>query len=325
MENLLVKLGKMVCTVFRYRSWFLFGGAALAMYFSLKSDPDGGMSTLLGGLALIQGVWAVAAAHFSRKALMDYIEADQRKLFTKSLEGATGAGLALIAMAITFVGLLMVFSPRAHADNLPEGFIKYGHVLKTEQQRYWPDHPDSVVLAGLVEQESCISLRSHGCWNPSARLKTSREEGAGMGQLTRAYRTDGSMRFDALASVREQYITELGAMNWENIYTRPDLQMRTIVMMSRDAARPFRTTPDMLAFGDAAYNGGVGGVQNERRACALNRRCDPGRWIGHVELHCLKSRQSLYGGRNACDINREHVKYAIYVRPVKYRAAWAAL
>lgn len=325
MINFLNSIWQIMRGVFRHRSMFLFLGAGIALIASLLSDPDSGLSTLLGGLALMQGVWAVAAAHLSRKALTDYPEADQRRLFAKASEHPIGAGLALIALAIVFIGLLMVFAPRAKAADLPAGFAKYGPVLKEEQRQYWSDHPDSVVLAGLVEQESCISLRSHGCWNPAAQLKTSREEGAGMGQVTRAYRADGALRFDALAAERSQYKSELGELSWNNVYTRPDLQLRTIVLMSRDAAKPFRSAPDMLAFGDAAYNGGLGGVQNERRACALSRACDPGRWIGHVELHCLKSRQPLYGGRNACAINREHVRNVVYVRPNKYRTAWASL
>lgn len=309
----------------RPRTWFLVGGAAIALSASLYSDPDSGLSTLLGGLALIQGVWAVAAAHWARKALLDYPEADQRNLFAKASEGSTGAGLALIALAIAFVGLLMVFAPRAKAADLPAGFIKYGSMLKAEQQHYWLDHPDSVVLAGLVEQESCISLKSSSCWNPSAKLKTSREEGAGMGQLTRAYRANGSERFDALSDLRDHYSAELTGLSWNNVYTRPDLQLRAIVLMSRDASKSFRSAPDMLAFGDAAYNGGPYDVQKERRACGLSHGCNPGKWIANVEKHCLKSHQPLYAGRSACDINREHVRNAVYVRPAKYRAIWATI
>ena len=83
----------------RHRSIFLFGGAILAALASFYSDPDAnGLSTILGGLALIQGVWAVAASHWARKALADYPEADQRRLFAKAAEDPVGAGLALIAL-----------------------------------------------------------------------------------------------------------------------------------------------------------------------------------------------------------------------------------
>jgi len=305
----------------RHRSFFLLVGTLVAAGFSFYSDPDSGLSTLLGGLAIAQGVWAVAAAHLGRKALTDYPEADQRRLFAKAAEDPVGAGLALIALAIVFVGLLLVFAPRAHADTLPAGFATYGPVLKAEQAKYWADHPDPAILAALVEQESCTSLKSPRCWNPAARLKSAREEGAGMGQITRAYRADGSLRFDALAGLRGQYGADMAGLSWDTVYQRPDLQLRALVLMSRDAARTFRGAPGWLAFGDAGYNGGVAGVQKERRACKLSEGCDPGQWFGHVEAHCLKSRQPIYGNRSACDINREHVRNVLLVRRAKYVGA----
>lgn len=303
----------------RHRSLFLFGGAIIAALLSFYSDPDAnGLSTLLGGLAIIQGVWAVAASHWARKALTDYPEADQRLLFAKASESPTGAGLALIALAVMFVGLLLVFSPRAHADSLPDGFHTYGPMLKAEQRHYWPDHPDPAALAALVEQESCPSLKSRSCWNVGAKLKSAREEGAGVGQITRAYRADGSLRFDALAGLKSQYSTEFAGWSWGNVYSRPDYQFRAVVIMARDASRPFTHTGGWLHFGDAGYNGGPAGVQKERRACALSAGCDPTLWFGHVEKHCLKSRQPIYGGRSACDINREHVTNVFKVRRYKY-------
>ncbi len=301
----------------RHRALFLFGGAIIAALLSFESDPDGGLSTLLGGLAVLQGVWAVGASHWARKALMDYPEADMRSLFRKAGQSPTGAGLALIALAVMFVGLLVVFAPRAHAGELPPGALKYGPMLKTEQMRYWSDHPDPAILGALVEQESCVSLKSARCWNPAAKLKTDREEGAGMGQVTRAYRADGSLRFDTLTDLSKRY-APLADWSWDNAYTRPDLQLRAVVLLSKESAAPFRAAPAMLEFGDAAYNGGIGGVQRERRACQMTKGCDAGKWFGHVEAHCLKSRQPLYGSRSACDINRLHVTNVIHVRRAKY-------
>jgi hypothetical protein len=115
---------------------------------------------------------------------------------------------------------------------------------------------------------------------------------AALAQLLESRRSaeDGRVRFDALADLRGQYDAELDALSWVTVYQRPDL--RALVLMSRDSARQFRAAPGMLEFGDAGYNGGPGGVQRERRACALVKGCDPGQWFGHVELHCLKSRQA---------------------------------
>ena len=75
---------------------------------------------------------------------------------------------------------------------------------------------------------------------------------------------------------------------------------------------------EALAFADAAYNGGVSGVNNERRACKMTPGCDPNKWFGHTEKLCLKSKVALYGNRSACDINRHHVKDVLLVRSNKY-------
>lgn len=307
----------------KHRSLFLFGGALLAAAFSLYCDPDHGISTALMGLSILQGVLALACSHVARKAYFRYKSnaTDLETLFKKAGESPIGAGLALIASALFFLGFVFVFAPRAHAAELvPPGAKVYCPMLLGEQRRLWADHPDPAALCALVEQESCTSLKSQRCWNPKAQLKTGREEGAGMGQITRAYRADGTLRFDALADLRARYRSELDGWSWDTAYSRPDLQLRGIVLLSRDAARPFRQAPAVLAFGDAAYNGGANDVQRERRACALTKGCDPGVWFGNVEAHCLKSRQPIYGGRSACDINREHVHNVLQVRLPRYEA-----
>lgn len=298
-----------------HRRAFLFGGTALAAGLSFYTDPDiNGLTTWLGGLSILQGVWAVAAAHWALKAIFDYTEAGRRNLFKKSAETATGSGLALIALAIIFVGMLVVFAPRAQASELPPGFIKYGPVLKAEQLRYWSTHPDPALLAALVEQESCVTLKHKRCWNPEARLKSEREEGAGMGQITR------TARFDALAGLVNQY-SALSELTWQNVYRRPDLQLRALVLMSRDSANKFKASSGWLQFGDAAYNGGPSGVMKDRRACGLTVGCDPDKWFNNVENHCTKSRKPIYGNRSACDINREHVRNVFLIRRAKYVAA----
>lgn len=299
-----------------HRAFFLFGLSFVGFILSYRYDPDNGLTTILGGLSMLQGIWAVGMAHWARKALMPYV--DLKEFFAKALQSAVGAGLALIAVAIVFVGLLVVFAPRAHAETIPPGAMKYIPMLKAEQEKYWPSHPSPWNLAGLVEQESCLSLTHSKCWNPQSRLKTAREEGAGLGQTTRAYRADGSLRFDTVADLRSKY-APLADLSWQNIYGRPDLQLRSLVLLSKESAAPFAHTGSPLEFGDSAYNGGVNDVQKARRICAMKSNCDPQKWFDNVELHCVKSRQILYGNQSACDINRKHVMLVFRVRSFKYR------
>ena len=309
----------------RFRYLFIFLGSLAVLSALFATDPDRGVTTGMLLLSLVTPLLAVLFAHLGRKALHDYPEADARHLFRKAGEHPVGAGLALVALSIVLFGLLGLFGSVARAQDvrtyIPPAAEQYRLTFQQEQRANWPDHPRLELLPALVEHESCIGLRHSRCWNPLSRLKTSREEGAGFGQITRAWTSDGRLRFDALAEMKAQH-PALSGLTWENVYSSPALQLRAVVLQSRGYFRGLAVVSDpmeRLAFADAAYNGGLGGVQKERRACALRVGCDPQRWFGNVERTCLKSRTPLYAGRSACDINRHHVKDVLLVRSPKYR------
>lgn len=310
---------------FRFRHLFLIGGSAIVLAALYLTDPDHGVTTAMLLLSLVTPLLAVGFVHLARKALHDYPEADARNLFRKAGEHPIGAGLALIALAIVAYGLMGLFGGIARAQNvqtyIPPAAQAYRAMLHTEQTDYWPDHPRPELLPALIELESCITLKHSRCWNPSSRLKTTREEGAGLGQITRAWNPNGKLRFDALQEMKDRH-PALREWSWANVYNRPDLQLRAVVLKVRGDYQTLGSVKDAhqrLAFADAAYNGGMGGVQNERRACQIKTGCDPQQWWGNVEATCLKSRQPLYGVRSACDINREHVKSVLQIRSPKYK------
>jgi membrane-bound lytic murein transglycosylase MltF len=100
------------------------------------------------------------------------------------------------------------------------------------------------------------------------------------------------------------------------------LQILAVVLKMSDNYDYYKRYTDAensLAFADAAYNGGLGGLNNERRACQIASNCDPAIWVGNVELFCLKSKAALYGNRSACDINRHHVTDVLITRAPKYK------
>ena len=204
---------------------------------------------------------------------------------------------------------------------IPQNAKIYVPLLKEQQIKYWPTHPRPEVLAGLIEQESCIFLRHKLCWNPSSKLQTAREFGAGFGQITKAYKADGSIRFDALQELKNKH-SVLSEWNWNNVLIRPDLQLAGIVLKSNDDYKTLSLIKDpvvRLHFADAAYNGGMGGVNNERRACGLSKNCNPQLWFNNVEMTCLKGNKPIYGQRTACMINREHVTNVFKLRSEKYK------
>lgn len=198
----------------------------------------------------------------------------------------------------------------AETNYIPPKAFQYKETIESELNTYFPNIPEYNYIPSLIEHESCISLKHKKCWDSTAQLKTSRELGVGLGQITKAYNKDGSIRFDKLTELRNNYKQELKDAKWGTIYQRPDIQIRMIILMIRDDYERLYNVKNIeyrLQMTDASYNGGIGGLLKERRACSLAKDCDPGIWFNNVERFCLKSKKFLYGNRSACDINRWHV------------------
>lgn len=306
----------------RHRTFFIFVAAVAVLLLRTFTASDGVWKTLAWLIGLSEGIVLIRLLHWARKAYLDYgPDSDMRTLFRQA-----DPGLRLVAIAIFFLAFALVFSPRANAQDLrtyiPPQAHQYLGTLKAEQLQHFPEVPHRGYAGALIEHESgCFALKKK-CWNPRSELKSAREQGAGLGQITRAYRADGTQRFDALQEMVDRY-PQLRGWSWANVFERPDMQMRAVVLKVRDDfrwfARDVADPMEALKFADAAYNGGRRGVDQERRACHLKPGCDPNRWAGHVELLCMKSKAPLYGNRSACDINRHHV-HDVFVRAGKYRA-----
>lgn len=305
----------------RHRTILVIFAAVLALFLRVITDPEAGLYKALALLIHLSEAFIVLAmVHWARKAYLDYgRDADMREAFK-----VAPAGHKLIAIALMFVAFAVIFSSRASAQDLrthiPPQAHQYLPTLKTEVQRHFKDVPHAGYHAALIEHESgCFYLKKK-CWNPRSELKSAREQGAGLGQITRAYRKDGSTRFDALQEMVDRY-PQLKGWSWSNVFDRPDLQLRAVVLKTEADYRHFvrvaRDRHQALLFADAAYNGGRGGVEAERRACHLAPGCDPKVWTGNVERFCMKSKAPIYGSRSPCDINRHHV-HDVLARAGKY-------
>lgn len=328
----------------RFRYIFIFFGSLLFIAAMFLTDPDGGMvdalkvgyyaTTIAALLTLASKLLPVLFAHLSRKALFDYL--DLQTLARKAAETPVGSAIIFLAVCIVIHGILGLFQP-ARAEGItsytyrPEA-LALKPFLRKEIKSLMPELPWPHYVPALIDHESgCPGLKS--CWSTKARLRATRkdgtgEEGAGLPQLTRVWRSDGSVRFDIVTSLAKQHPALLGELNWGNVYERADLQIRAMVVLIRENWRSLRMIPDMferLAMTDACYNGGCGDLRKERQVCALKKGCDASMWFGHVETTCVKSRRPLYGNRSACDINRYHVKDVTTTRLAKYRRffAWA--
>lgn len=190
----------------------------------------------------------------------------------------------------------------------------YLPVLKAELEANWPDIPWRAPMGAQVNQETCASLKSKKCWSPTAELKTSREYGFGLGQLT------VTKRFDNFTAARQLHPT-LKGWEWDNRYD-PAFQLRTMVLMGRfnyGKVSWAATQHERMAFTFAAYNGGLGGVLSDRAVCRITAGCDPSKWFGHVQLTSKKAKTAVSGyGKSFFEINREYVNNVMIHRRARY-------
>ena len=217
--------------------------------------------------------------------------------------------------SLLLLGLLVwAWASPALAEQLPPNAKTYLPVLASEIAIRWPAAPMPSALAAQVEQETCISLKSKGCWNPRTELKTNREYGFGLGQLT------VTSRFNAWEEVKAMD-GGLKDWRWEDRYD-PTLQLRALVVKDRfnfDRFKLASSDNDRLAFALAAYNGGLGGIFADVKLCGATKGCDPGRWFGNVEHTSLKARTKVHGyGQSFFAINRGYVRDVLTVRRSKY-------
>jgi len=198
-------------------------------------------------------------------------------------------------------------------DALPINAQQYLPLLISEIRTHWPGTPLPSVLAAQVEQETCSKLTSQKCWSPYAELKTPREYGFGLGQLTI------TARFNRFEDAKVLHST-LKTWQWQHRYD-PQKQLRTLVLMDKALFHQFEaaTLLDQLAFTLSAYNGGVSGMRNDRKLCTQIEACDAKQWFGHVEKYSLKQRTKVNGyGQSFYDINRTYVRIVLKVRREKY-------
>lgn len=234
-----------------------------------------------------------------------------------------GAGLVYLGRSILAATILMLIVTATRAADPPAAAVPLLPVLKAEQMRWWPDHPMPSALGAQVEQETCYSLKHPKCWSPRAQLKTSRERGVGLPQITMAWRADGSVRFDSLAELRSQFPQALAGWSWDSpsLYD-PALQLRALILMDWRNWRALVDVPDdadRLAFALAGYNGGMGGVRSDQRVCAGTPGCDPARWWGHVERTSLKAKTAVPGyGKSFFEVNREYPRNILFMRRPRY-------
>lgn len=226
---------------------------------------------------------------------------------------------------------LLAFTNWVQAQNvktyIPERAYTHLPMLKIEVERFAPQIKEPWYFAGLIEHESCISLKHSKCWNTTSELRNNREQGVGLFQMTRTWNANGTIRFDNLTALSLKYKTHLAGMTWSNYKYRPDYQIRSGILLWLEGYNRFSSmeeNQERMKMATSAFNGGVGHVLQARQKCALLKGCDASIWFENVELQLPKSKKpdKRYGGKSMYDINVRHTRDIFENRMDKYKQFW---
>lgn len=184
---------------------------------------------------------------------------------------------------------------------------------------HWPAAPSKEIAAGQVEQESR--------WKATARLKTSREDGRGLVQITTAYDAAGRERFNAFRDAMAY--KALRGWDWRADPENVRYQLAYLVLRDKDAYqqfdRYFDSDADRWAAALVAYNAGGGTVIGRRARARDSPGVNPRKWFGADGLEAVRlpyESRKLYG-RDLGEMRNEYPRIIIKTRAPKYRPIMA--
>lgn len=209
---------------------------------------------------------------------------------------------------------LIFLSNLVFGQGLVPNEVKHLPLLQAELSISWPDVHRKSVFAAQIRQETCPSLNSKKCFSPRAELKTDREYGFGLGQLT------VTPKFNNFNEAKK-LDRSLKDWEWDNRYDAT-YQLRTMVLMDKFNYGKITWAQDKderLAMAFSSYNGGLGGLLSDRTVCKVTEGCDPSKWFNHIEHTSRKAKVKVGGyGKSFFEINREYVRHIMLLYPTRY-------
>lgn len=187
----------------------------------------------------------------------------------------------------------------------------YLPILSSVITDYWSTAPGRPIMAGKIEQESS--------WKEKATLKTSRELGRGLGQLTITYRTDGTERFNIYRDAVK--MKALKEWDWQADPYNVRYQLTFSVLTDRSnfsTVRPYAVN-DYQAWKMAlvCYNAGQGRWLSRRHnAKAIDIPTD--RWDGGLDQAYSSGEAKLLYGRPLYEAVNEYPR-VVFSRAMKYQ------
>ena len=220
------------------------------------------------------------------------------------------SALVVLAAVGLVIAILFLAVPGAHAAPL-DAARPYLPVLSQSLDKAWPAAPMRHITAGQIEQESS--------WKEKATLRTSRELGRGLVQMTIAYDSTGRERFNIYRdAVRYK---QLQGWDWQREPYSVRHQLAFLAL--QDCANFSRVRPysvdDVESWKCAlvCYNAGAGRWLQRLKNARL-RGLPTNRWDGGLALAYSKGESALLYGRPLYAAVNEYPA-VIFKRSAKYR------
>lgn len=268
----------------------------------------GDYEAIVGAIYILTVVsFTCLIGHYIRKALFPY--ADLQIAWNKAMETPLTAALAWIAMLALVGGIIALavgaINPaKASAATEPTARAqRYLPVLHEAFDTHWPNAPLRHIAAGQIEQESAG-------WNERAELKTSREYGFGLGQITI---TDRFNNFTAAQQIFKDW-------KWKDRFN-VKYQLGYAVITDRSnfiqVSRLFGDDDSRWRAVLVSYNAGYGTVL-QRRALAIRKGAPHDRWTGGLDQVAMAYETKLLYGRPLAQMRNEYPHLICDVRAPKY-------
>lgn len=235
---------------------------------------------------------------------------DLKRVIKNASRSPIGSAFVFLGIVALIIAMMVLAVPSAHGAVLDDA-KPYLPVLGQSLDTNWKAAPMRYIPAGQVEQESS--------WKSHATLKTSRELGRGLVQMTIAYNSKGQERFNIYKDACRA--RALSAWNWRNDPYNPRFQLTFLTLQDKSnfvLVRPYSCN-DAEAWKCAlvSYNAGEGRwLQRRRNAKAKGLPAD--RWDGGLALAYSKAEAATLYGRPLYEAVNEYPR-VIFHRAEKYQ------
>lgn len=217
--------------------------------------------------------------------------------------------MRVLIITLLCLGLSLVMPalhPNRSYGSVMQDAEKHLPTLKRILHEQWRSAPMPYIICGQVEQESR--------WKEKAQLKTSRELGRGLAQMTI------TERFNVYEEVAHQ--AAYRGWRWRDDPFNATYQLTYLVLTDRanytSMCRLLNEGEDAWAGALVAYNAGPGTVL-QRHALAKLNGVDHDHWFGGLDSVALKGEERLLYGRKLVDMRNDYPRFIIRGKAGKYR------